>query len=345
MRIQALTSNKSKALIELQKVSKYYGDTPAVQDLSFAVKEGEIFGLIGTSGCGKTTTLKMINRLIEPSSGTIMIDDRDITSENPQHLRRYIGYVIQDVGLFPHYSVEQNISIVPSLLGWDDNRIKSRCDELLQLVGLDPQTFADRNPDSLSGGQQQRVGLARALAADPPVILMDEPFGALDPITKQHIRKEVSRLFTEIDKTIIFVTHDIFEAFELCDRLCLLDDGKMQQTGTPAELIFNPANEFVEQFFSSDRFQLELLSVTLSDILEPVDGSEEIYLNPPQTKQNITRDTPLYTVIEHMGRDKKANTNLIHRVNGHVLNSLSLSALLSAFQQCKRSMSGGGNHD
>jgi osmoprotectant transport system ATP-binding protein len=335
-------------LIELQNVSKYYGDTAAVQDLSFRVEKGETFGLIGTSGCGKTTTLKMINRLVEPTSGTITVDNQDITAQDPYSLRRSIGYVIQNVGLFPHYSVEENISTVPGLLDWDDREIRSRNEELLHLVGLDPETFADRKPDSLSGGQQQRVGLARALAADPPVILMDEPFGALDPITKQRIRREINQLFLQIDKTIVLVTHDVIEGFEMCDRLCLLDNGIIQQTGSPKELLFQPANDFVDSFFASDRFQLELMSVTLADLLEPADGEEELYWSPPPAERKgstVEVSTPLYNIIEGMGQDKEANTKLIRRADGRVLDSLSLTDLFSAFQQFKRTVSSGDSYD
>lgn len=334
-------------MIELQNVTKSYGDEAAVQDLSFHIKKGETFGLIGTSGCGKTTTLKMINRLVEPTSGTITIDGQDIASQDPQTLRRNIGYVIQNVGLFPHYSVKENISTVPRLLDWDDRKVNTRSDELLQLVGLEPETFAHRKPDSLSGGQQQRVGLARALAADPSIILMDEPFGALDPITKQRIRREVNQLFTEINKTIVLVTHDVFEAFEMCDCLCLLNDGTLQQKGTPKELIFQPVNDFVDQFFASDRFQLELLSVRLVDLLEPTKETEELYWSPPLAgeEDTIGMETSLYHIVEKMGRDKQANTKLIRRADESVVDSLSLTDLLSAFQQFKRSMSNGGGHD
>lgn len=335
-------------MIKLRNVSKYYGDTAAVQDLSFKVGKGETFGLIGTSGCGKTTTLKMINRLVEPTSGTIIVDDKDITFQDPEILRRSIGYVIQDVGLFPHYTVEENVCTVPRLMDWDERKIRSRNEELLQLVGLDPDTYADREPDSLSGGQQQRVGLARALAADPPVILMDEPFGALDPITKRRIRREVNQLFAQIEKTIVLVTHDVFEAFEMCDRLCLLDDGMQQQVGSPKELVFQPANDFVNSFFASDRFQLELLSVTLADLLEPAEKAEELYWSPPPVKQEastIEMSTPLYNIIEQMGQNKEANTKLIRRTDGRVLDSLSLTDLLSAFQQFKRTMSRDNSYD
>lgn len=256
-------------MIELQNVTKIYeGSEKAVDNISFEIGEGKTFGLIGTSGCGKTTTLKMINRLEEPTSGHIFIDGASILDRPPEQLRRSIGYVIQNVGLFPHYSVKQNIAITPKLLDWEKARITDRCDELLQLVGMEPEEFAGRKPDALSGGQQQRVGLARALAADPPVILMDEPFGALDPITKERIQKEFKTLLQEIQKTIVLVTHDVFEAFDLCDRIGLMDKGKLQQVGTPRELLFKPANEFVHSFFDNHRFQLEMMSITVGDILQ-----------------------------------------------------------------------------
>lgn len=336
-------------MIELRNVSKYYGDTPAVRDLSFEIEDGETFGLIGPSGCGKTTTLKMINRLVEPTSGTILIDESNVSLQDPQTLRRNIGYVIQDVGLFPHYSVEENIATVPRLLDWEDWQIKSRGEELLQLVGLEPETFARRTPDSLSGGQRQRVGFARALAADPPIILMDEPFGALDPITKQRIRREIKQLFNQIKKTIVLVTHDVFEAFEMCDRLCLLNEGRIQQIGTPKELLFQSANDFVDAFFASNRFELELLSVQLSDILEQKNGDIELYWSPPpekgdQEEGDISADISLYELIEEM-EQRETNIAIIYRVDGKVIASLGFSDLLTRFQRYKKSLKTGAGDD
>lgn len=332
-------------MIRLQNVSKIFGnETTAVDDISFHVKEGETFGIVGTSGCGKTTTLKMINRLIEPTSGTITIDGNDITSQEPEKLRRNIGYVIQDVGLFPHYTIEQNISTVPKLLEWDQRRIQLRSEELLEMVGLSSEIFAERLPESLSGGQQQRVGLARALAADPPIILMDEPFGALDPITKREIRTEVGKLFKEINKTIVLVTHDIIEAFEMCDRLCLLDEGKMQQIGTPKELLFHPANNFVDSFFASDRFQLELLSITISDIVKGKENSE-LYWSPPSEENqedNLHADTSLYEIVEEMEQRNQEKVAIIHRIEGRVADSISFSDLLNRFQSHKKELETGG---
>lgn len=289
----------------------------------------------------------MINRLVEPTSGTILIDESKVSLQDPQTLRRNIGYVIQDVGLFPHYSVEENIATVPRLLDWDDRQIKSRGEELLQLVGLEPETFAQRTPDSLSGGQQQRVGFARALAADPPIILMDEPFGALDPITKQRIRREVNRLFKQIKKTIVLVTHDVFEVFEMCDRFCLLNEGRIQQIGTPKELLFQSANDFVDEFFASNRFKLELLSVQLTDILKHENGNIDLYWSPPpeqgdQEKGDINADISLYELIEDM-EQREPNTVIIHRVDGKVIDSLGFSDLLIRFQRYKNNLKTGAD--
>lgn len=331
-------------MIELKNVSKYFESERAVDRLSFTVKEGETFGLIGTSGCGKTTTLKMINRLLDPTSGFIRINGKESTSVAPEKLRRQIGYVIQDVGLFPHYSVRENIATVPRLLQWDEDRILARSEKLLQLVGLSPDTFAERSPDALSGGQQQRVGLARALAADPPIILMDEPFGALDPITKRKIRTEVTDLFEQINKTIVLVTHDVLEAFEMCDRLCLLDDGELQQIGTPKELLFQPENNFVNSFFVSDRFQLELLSISLQDIVKGEEEEVELYWSPPLEKGNMSVDPTrsLYAILEKMEQAADENVAIIRRANGQVTASLGFADLLNRFQHYKRQVKTGG---
>lgn len=334
-------------MIELINVTKYYGTQSAVEDLSFEVREGETFGLIGTSGCGKTTTLKMINRLVEPTSGIIRIDGQKGTAQPPEQLRRRIGYVIQDVGLFPHYSVRQNIVTVPHLLNWSEQRVTDRSNELLELVGLASETFADRKPASLSGGQQQRVGLARALAADPPIILMDEPFGALDPITKREIREEVSSIFRRIQKTIVLVTHDVIEAFAMCDRLCLLNEGKAQQIGPPKELLFRPKNDFVKSFFASDRFQLELLSVSMADVLPEKPG--ELYWSPPlkdeDSENEINPKESLYDLLEKLERASNDNTVIIHRKEGKVRNTFGFTDLLNRFQAYKKRLRAGGSDD
>src|SRR6266567_198315 len=235
--------------VTFENVTKVYsGSQPAVKDLSFEVQSGELMVLIGPSGCGKTTTLRMINRLEEPTSGSISVDGREIHSYNPIQLRRGIGYAIQQTGLLPHMTVEQNIELVPKLLKWDEKRRHERTRELLEMVGMDYATFAHRYPQQLSGGQQQRVGVLRALATDPPVILMDEPFGALDPISREVLQTELKRLQAKLRKTIVFVTHDIDEAMRLGDRVAILRDGQILQLGTPDELLHTPKDEFVAKF-------------------------------------------------------------------------------------------------
>lgn len=237
--------------ILLENITKRYAGQKqaAVDDVTMEIPAGEIVMLVGPSGCGKTTTMKMINRLIEPTEGRILIGDEDVTHTNPDELRRKIGYVIQGAGLFPHYTVADNIAIVPKLLGWDKKRISARVDELLDLVNLDPAMYRSRYPRELSGGQQQRIGVARALAADPPVLLMDEPFGAVDPITRQRLQDELLRLQEELKKTIVFVTHDFDEAVKLGDRIAILNTGsEIVQYDTPEAILAAPANEFVEGF-------------------------------------------------------------------------------------------------
>lgn len=254
-------------MIKLEHVSKKFGpDTKAVNDISFEVKEGETLVLLGTSGCGKTTTLRMINRLLEPDEGHIFLHGKDTSALAPEQLRRNIGYVLQNNGLFPHYTVSENIGLVPALLKWDKARIRQRTITLMDKLHLPADTYANAYPQQLSGGQQQRVGLARALAADPPVLLMDEPFGALDPLTRISVRKEFSALDELSNRTIVLVTHDVEEAVELGTRICLMNEGRIQQLGTAADLLFHPANNFVKLFFDQQRLQLELKALRISDI-------------------------------------------------------------------------------
>lgn len=250
-------------VIRLDAVGKRYPDgTVAVGELSLDVPAGEIVVLVGPSGCGKSTTLKMVNRLIEPTSGRILLEGEDVTAADPVELRRRMGYVIQQVGLFPHQSVRRNVATVPRLLGWDKERVRARADELLALVGLEPGRYGDRYPHQLSGGQRQRVGVARALAADPPVLLMDEPFGAVDPVVRERLQSEFLRLQQEVRKTILFVTHDLDEAVRLGDRIAVLSEGgRLEQYDPPATLLGSPASPFVADFVGADR-GLKRLSVT-----------------------------------------------------------------------------------
>jgi osmoprotectant transport system ATP-binding protein len=253
-------------VITLEGVTKRYPNGHvAVNDLSLEVAEGEVCVLVGPSGCGKTTTLRMINRLIDLTSGRIVVAGRDIMATDPVELRRHVGYVIQHVGLFPHQTVGDNIATVPKLLRWDKTRTRDRVQELMQLVGLDPTIYRDRYPSQLSGGQQQRVGVARALAADPPVLLMDEPFGAIDPVTRGRLQQEFLGLQRRLRKTVVLVTHDIDEAVLLGDRIALLaQGGVLAQHGSPDDLLTRPADEFVADFVGHDR-GLKRLAVTKID--------------------------------------------------------------------------------
>lgn len=252
-------------MIVLEGVSKKFGSVSAVEDVSLQAFDRQILVLLGTSGCGKTTTLKMINRLVEPDEGNISINGIDVREKNPEALRMGIGYVMQHAGLFPHYTVEENIAIVPNLLKWDKKCIQKRREELMEKLHL-PETILKRFPNELSGGQQQRVGIVRALMVDTPVLLMDEPFGALDNITKSEIHKEFKSLQELKNKTIIMVTHDVQEAFELADRICLMDKGRVIQLGTTKEILYQPANVFVRDFFAANRLLLEYKITKLSDL-------------------------------------------------------------------------------
>jgi osmoprotectant transport system ATP-binding protein len=291
-------------MIRLEGVGKRYADgTVAVHELDLEVSAGEMVVLVGPSGCGKSTTVKMINRLIEPTSGRIYLEGRDVTSENPVQLRRRIGYVIQQIGLFPHQTIVTNVATVPSLIGTPKAQAHERARELLDLVGLDPNTFADRYPRQLSGGQQQRVGVARALAADPPVLLMDEPFAAVDPIVRARLQDEFLRLQAELGKTVVLVTHDIDEAVKMGDKVAVLaQGGHLRQFATPAELLGHPADEFVADFVGSAR-GLRRLSVTPIDPahLEPLDG-----INLGDLAGAIDVDSTLEDALAQLMREDKA---------------------------------------
>ncbi|WP_267244190.1 ABC transporter ATP-binding protein [Streptomyces sp. PR69] len=275
-------------MIRFEHVTKRYADgTTAVDDLSFEVAEGELITLVGPSGCGKTTTMKMVNRLIEPTGGRILLDGEDIAAVDPVQLRRRIGYVIQQVGLFPHKTVLDNTATVPCLLGVRRARARERAAELLDLVGLDPAVYGDRYPEQLSGGQRQRVGVARALAADPPVLLMDEPFGAVDPVVREHLQNEFLKLQSQVRKTVLFVTHDIEEAVRLGDRIAVYGHGRIEQFDAPAAVLGAPATPYVADFVGADR-GLKRLSVTPieeSDLEQP----PVVHLDDPLPRQLSSR--------------------------------------------------------
>jgi osmoprotectant transport system ATP-binding protein len=256
-------------MIDLDALTKSFPGSPrpAVDRLTLTIPAGEVCVLIGPSGCGKTTTMRMINRLIEPDSGTIMVEGRNILHVDPVELRRSIGYVIQQVGLFPHWSIADNIATVPRLLGWEPTRTGARVDELLSLVGMEPAQYRHRFPRELSGGQKQRVGVARALAANPPVMLMDEPFGALDPITRTRLQSEFLRILRGLRKTIVFVTHDIDEAIKMGDRIAIMKDGELMQYDTPEAILARPVDAFVDEFVGSDRALKRLALIPAADIM------------------------------------------------------------------------------
>lgn len=252
-------------MIELQNVRKSYdgGKTFAVSDVSFRVRRGELLGLIGESGCGKTSTLKMINRLEQPSSGEILVNGENVRQQNAEQLRRNIGYVFQGIGLFPHYTVAENVCTVPELLAWPPSAVLERCRVVLELVGLAPAQFADRFPSQLSGGQQQRVGVARALAAQPELVLMDEPFGALDPITRADLQEEFKSIQRQLELTVIMVTHDMTEALLMADRIAVMNQGKVLQIGSPTELLNAPSDPYVRKLIEMPKRRADRLDQIL----------------------------------------------------------------------------------
>ncbi|MBG9770298.1 choline ABC transporter ATP-binding protein OpuBA [Bacillus vallismortis] len=297
-------------MLTLENVSKTYkGGKKAVNNVNLKIEKGEFICFIGPSGCGKTTTMKMINRLIEPSAGKIFIDGENIIEQDPVELRRKIGYVIQQIGLFPHMTIQQNISLVPKLLKWPEHKRKERARELLKLVDMGPE-YLDRYPHELSGGQQQRIGVLRALAAEPPLILMDEPFGALDPITRDSLQEEFKKLQKTLHKTIVFVTHDMDEAIKLADRIVILKAGEIVQVGTPDGILRNPADVFVEEFIGKER-----LIQSASPDVERVD---QIMNTQPVT---ITADKTLSEAIQLM-RQERVDSLLVvddeHVLQGYV---------------------------
>jgi len=313
-------------MIKVEHLGKHFGKVKAVDDISFDVDEHETLVLLGTSGCGKTTTLKMINRLIEPTHGSIFINNKNILELQPEILRRGIGYVLQNNGLFPHYTVGENIAIVPQLLKWDKNKIRHRVSELLEKLHLS-KDYLSAYPNELSGGQQQRVGLARALVADPPVLLMDEPFGALDNVTKAKIHAEFKALDELKKKTIIMVTHDVQEAFELGDRICLMDKGKIIQQGTPTQLLFKPHNKFVRDFLKEQRLQLEFKAIKPPP--PPEGGAFELH------GIIIPADASLWWLIEQFKFTENESISILDHQHKKV-GTLDFEQLMSAFYQYKQ---------
>ena len=318
-------------MIAVEAISKVYGGQSVVSDVSFTVAQGKTLVLLGTSGSGKTTVLKMINRLVEPTSGRICINREDISQAKPELLRRKIGYVIQQSGLFPHYTVYENIALVPTLIGWPPTKIRQRVQTLLEVVGLSAE-YAGRYPHELSGGQQQRVGIGRALAADPPVVLMDEPFGALDPITKQEMIREFASLGMLREKTVVLVTHDVLEAFALGDRIYLLNEGIVQQGGTPKELLFEPKNDFVRSFFQAQRLRLAMEVLTIADLISKplTEVSENLSdINPV----SVDKDVTIFRILEIMEEEKTSWVSVSGLAGEVVIGRELMLQQLFAYQQ------------
>lgn len=292
-------------MIEVKQISKIFGKTTAVKNLSFNVEKGETLVLLGTSGCGKTTTLKMLNLLITPDEGSIYINGIDNSKINLEKLRLGIGYVLQNHGLFPHYTIAQNISIVPQLLKWNEEKISKRIDELLEKLHL-PNDLKNKFPHQLSGGQQQRVGVARALAANPPILLMDEPFGALDPITRNKIKSEFLTLDELQNKTIVLVTHDVQEAFELGNQICLMDEGEILQIGTPNTILEKPKSHKVSSFLQGQQLQLFLKNLSIKVIWTQIESIDNQLL---QESLDVNEHS-LWSVLEKLSNQKQVMLNL-----------------------------------
>ncbi|WP_079203025.1 ABC transporter ATP-binding protein [Pseudomonas sp. CC6-YY-74] len=311
-------------MIELSNVSKLFGQTRAVDDISLTVQTGELCVLVGTSGCGKSTTLRMINRLIAHSAGSIRIDGRNIEQIDPQQLRRGIGYAIQSTGLFPHWTVARNIAVVPRLLGWPAARVRQRVEELLQLLELAPAEFADKYPSQLSGGQAQRVGVARALAGDPDILLMDEPFGALDPITRESLQNELLRIQQQVRKTIVFVTHDMDEALKLANRIVVMDKGRIVQQDSPQALLGKPANAFVENLLGGQERGLKQAGLLRVDSLMQALATPAIPAAGPTLKASDSLRQALSLMLWH-----RCSSLPVVDAQGLQVGVLQLDALLS----------------
>ncbi len=319
------------AQIEFANVTKRFpgASQPAVDSVSFTVREGVICILLGTSGSGKTTLLRMVNRLIDPTSGQIFIDGVPTTEQNPNMLRRSIGYVIQQIGLFPHLTVAENVRVVPSILGQSARQTAGRVDELLRLVGLEPKEYRPRYPRQLSGGQQQRVGLARALAADPAVLLMDEPFGALDAITRERMQDELLRIQRGVRKTILFVTHDVEEALKLGDQIAVLSEGRLVQVGTPVELLSTPANDFVRRLVGADNILRQLHYLPAALAIRPGDDRTDLTIAP---------DATLLEALLRLIQSQAAALTVVD--DQQVLGQITLSSIYGGLQSGRRQKAG-----
>ena len=318
-------------MISVASVSKVYGEQTVVSDVSFTVERGKTLVLLGTSGSGKTTVLKMINRLVEPTKGSIRIDGVDISQGKPEVLRRKIGYVIQQSGLFPHYTVYENIALVPTIIGWPTGQTRQRVHTLLEVVGLSA-AYANRYPHELSGGQQQRVGIGRALAADPPLVLMDEPFGALDPITKQQMTREFASLGMLREKTVILVTHDVLEAFALGDCIYLLNKGVVQQGGTPQELLFRPKSDFVRSFFKTQRLRLAMEVLTVDDLMT-ASVTESMQNVTNGSPVSVTKETTVFRALEAMEENQTSWVSVSGLVKEVIISQEQMLQRFFAYQQ------------
>ncbi|WP_047979736.1 ABC transporter ATP-binding protein [Ornithinibacillus contaminans] len=316
-------------MIKFEDVSKQYPDgTVAVDSIDFEIQQGEFFVIIGPSGCGKTTTLKMINRLIPLTGGTILINDKKISAYDIHELRWNTGYVLQQIALFPHMTIAENIAIVPELIKWDKEKIENRIHELMNMVGLDPETYASRKPSELSGGEQQRVGVIRALAADPEIILMDEPFSALDPISREKLQDDMLALKKNLKKTTVFVTHDMQEALKLADRICIMKDGKVVQIGTPQELVNNPSDEFVKEFVG-DNSNNWISDMTIEGLLRPLD--EEETLESFQIIKSVT--TPLNKLVEILSNYEQVGIEKDGKLIGFINRQSVMNKLATMLQE------------
>lgn len=311
-------------MIRFENVVKRFGDFQALGGVSLEVAQGQLVTLLGPSGCGKTTLLRTVNRLVEPTLGTVFVGDQDVRELDEVELRRGIGYVIQSIGLFPHMSVLENVMVVPRLLGWKKEKRETRAREMLALVGLEPQTFAGRYPRALSGGQAQRVGLARALAADPPVLLLDEPFGAVDPPTRERLQDEFLRLQSQLKKTVLFVTHDLDEAVKISDRICLMNGGRVEQYDPPEVLLRHPQTPFVQAFLGPSRTLLRLSRIPLKGLIEPLDEHRPSVSIPHSASAREAFSTLLASGLRGLG--------VIHETEGMV-GLVRLETLLAAVSE------------